>query len=311
MARCFLPLLLAALLLSACAGPGNVEQRDGYVVDRARAAPSHGSRVRHLVIHYTDVDEAESLAVLTGPHVSAHYVLPLRNHHGEARGDPKVYQLVDESRRAWHAGASAWKKRTHLNDTSIGIEIVNTGPDRPYAEVDALLEEAPNAGGAGIGAEIGWAPYPEAQIETLIALARDIVERHGIHPTDVVAHADIAPMRKIDPGPAFPWRRLHEAGIGAWPEEATVARYRARFVPAPPALAILQEALAAWGYPIEVTGELDAQTRAVLRAFQMHFRPADYRGHPDAETAAILWALLERYRPAALAALGGALLATP
>lgn len=286
-------ILLLALLLGACAAPGRLEPRDGYVVDHSRVAPSHHSRVRHLVMHYTDVDEAASLAVLTGPHVSAHYVLPLPARR--RRGEPLIYQLVDESRRAWHAGASAWQDRTNLNDTSIGIEIVNTGPNRPYAEVERLLEENPDA-----AVEIAWAPYPDEQIEALIALSRDIIARHDLRPTDVVAHSDIAPTRKIDPGPAFPWRRLYEAGIGAWPEAQSVARWQAGFTTDPPELATLQAALQAWGHPIEATGELDHQTRAVLRAFQMRFRPTDYRGRPDAETAAILWALLEKYRPAGL-----------
>lgn len=288
-----------ALLLAACAGPGlepataPLEPRPGYVVDHTHVAPSHNSRVRHLVLHYTDVDEAQSLATLTGPHVSSHYVLPLpaRAHRGQAL----VYQLVDEERRAWHAGASAWKRRTNINDTSIGIEIVNTGPDRPYAEVERALEEHPESEPV-----IHWAPYPEAQIEALIALSRDIIERHGIHPTDVVAHSDISPTRKIDPGPAFPWHALYQAGIGVWPEAAAVSRYRDRFDQALPELASLQAALQAWGYPLEVNDQLDTQTRAVLRAFQMRFRPADYRGRPDAESAAILWALLERYHPATL-----------
>ncbi|PMR75205.1 N-acetylmuramoyl-L-alanine amidase [Billgrantia endophytica] len=286
-------LLPLALLLGACAGPEHLERRDGYVVDHFHVSHSHNSRVRHLVVHYTDVDEAESLATLTGPHVSAHYVLPLPAH--QRAGEPLVYQLVDESRRAWHAGASAWKNRTNINDTSIGIEIVNTGPDRPYAEVKQALEsDSENVSG------IHWAPYPDAQIEALIALSRDIIERHAIHPTDVVAHSDIAPTRKIDPGPAFPWYALYEAGIGVWPEDETTARYRDRFDHAPPGLATLQQALQAWGYPLAASGELDTQTRAVLRAFQMRFRPDDYRGQADAETAAILWALLERYQPEAL-----------
>lgn len=258
---------LLALALGACT-PTHLERRDGYVADRSHVSPSHNSRIRHLVIHYTDIDEAASLAVLTGPHVSAHYVLPLpaRTHHGE----PLVYQLVDEERRAWHAGASAWKERTNINDTSVGIEIVNTGPNRPY---------------------------PEAQIEALIALSRDIIERHNIHPTNVVAHSDIAPTRKIDPGPHFPWRELHEAGIGVWPQAQTVARWQARFEAEAVPLATLQEALRAWGYQLEVTGELNRETRAVLRAFQMRFRPANYHGKPDAQSAAILWALLETYQP--------------
>ena len=279
-------LLLLTLTLGACAGPGTLERRAGYTVDHTHVAPSHNSRVRHLVLHYTDGDEAEALATLTGPRVSSHYVLP-------REPERRVYQLVDESRRAWHAGASRWKGSSDLNATSIGLEIVNAGPDRPTAELERDLA-------ANTASAIAWAPYPEAQITTLIALARDLIARHGIEVTNVVAHSDIAPARKIDPGPAFPWQRLHEAGIGPWPEPSAVARWRARFTGNPPSLARLQQALAAWGYGLAVTGEADARTRAVLRAFQMRFRPADYRGLPDAETAALLWALLERYRPEAL-----------
>lgn len=280
LARCWhlLP-LLAAALLAGCAGPATLEPRQGYVVDHGYTAPSHSSRVRHLVLHYTDGGEAHSLATLTGPRVSVHYVVPLPSRW--VHGRPLVYQLVDESRRAWHAGVSAWKQRSNLNDTSIGIEIVNRGPtDTARGRV--------------------WAPYPPAQIDAVIALARDIIARHDIAPTNVVGHSDIAPSRKIDPGPRFPWRQLHEAGIGAWPEEATVAAYLARFRHAPPTLAQLQRALAAYGYALPVTGRLDDRTRDVLRAFQMHFRPSDHDGRPDAETAAILWALLAKYHPSAL-----------
>ena len=264
-----MPCLLA---LTACAAP-TLETRDGYQVDRRYTAPGQSSRVRHLVLHYTDSDARRSLSTLTGPHVSAHYVL--------TREAPKVYQLVDESRRAWHAGASAWHSRTNLNDTSIGIEVVNRGPYQTPA------------GRA-------WTPYPSAQIDTLIALARDIVARHAIDPVDVVGHADIAPRRKIDPGPRFPWYRLYRAGIGAWPETERVMAYQRRFMTSPPSLIQWQRALVAYGYPVDVTGRFDALTHDTLRAFQMHFRPTRHDGYPDAHSAAILWALLEKYRPEAL-----------
>lgn len=286
---------IAGAWLAGCASP-TFEARQGYGVEHRFTSPSHNSRVRHLVLHYTDSDEAESLATLTGPHVSSHYVLPLpARHHA---GQPLVYQLVDESRRAWHAGASAWKDRPNINDTSIGIEIVNSGPDRPYREVERLLDADPEA-----AIDIQWMPYPASQIEALIALSRDIVERHDIHPTDVVAHSDIAPTRKIDPGPAFPWKRLYEAGIGTWPDADRVAHYRRQFDARPPSLTDLQRALAEWGYPLTASGEYDNQTNAVLRSFQMRYRPSDYRGLPDVESAAILWALLEKYRPEALSPL--------
>nr|WP_297458770.1 N-acetylmuramoyl-L-alanine amidase [uncultured Halomonas sp.] len=267
--------LLAAALLAGCSGPATLERRNGYVADHQYTAPSHSSRVHHLVLHYTDGGEARSLATLTGPDVSVHYVVPLPARW--VHGQPRIYQLVDESRRAWHAGVSAWQHRHNLNDTSIGIEIVNRGPtDTTHGRV--------------------WAPYPTQQIDAVIALARDIIIRHGIDPANVVGHSDIAPARKIDPGPRFPWRRLHAAGIGAWPDDATVARYLARFRHDPPTLIQLQRALDAYGYSLEITGQLDDRTHDVLRAFQMHFRPAHYDGQPDAETAAILWALLEKYR---------------
>lgn len=286
-------LILMTLGMTGCSGMSGLESRDGYIIDQRQVSPSHSSRIRHLVIHYTDSDESRSLTVLTGPRVSAHYVLPLpaRRVHGQ----PLVYQLVDESRRAWHAGVSTWKNRTNLNDTSIGIEIVNQGPNQPYAQVERLIETPP-----GHQNTLHWAPYPDAQIDTLIRLAQDLVARHDIDATEVVGHADIAPSRKIDPGPRFPWHRLHEAGIGAWPHADDVAYFRARFSHRLPSLSVLQRALRDYGYPVTVTGQLDAQTRHVLRAFQMHFCPVDYRGLPNAETAAILWALLERYQPEAL-----------
>lgn len=269
-------LTLLALLLAACAWP---ERRDGYRVDHSHPAPGHSSRVYHLVLHYTGHHEARALRTLTGPYVSAHYVMPLpaRFH----RGEPLVYQLVEEQRRAWHAGVSEWGDRRNINDTSIGIEIVNAGP-------------------RGTLYGLYWSRYPDDQIDAVIALAQDIVVRHNIDPVNVVAHSDIAPSRKLDPGPRFPWRRLYEAGVGAWPDDETVACYELLLEAEPPSLIAVQTALRGYGYPITPDGEANAVTRDVVRAFQLHFRQRRHDGILDTETVARLWALLAKYRPAVL-----------
>jgi N-acetyl-anhydromuramyl-L-alanine amidase AmpD len=142
--------------------------------------------------------------------------------------------------------------------------------------------------------------YAPEQIELVIGLARDILDRHpDIDPVNVVGHADVAPDRRADPGPTFPWRTLYEHGIGAWYDDAAVARYFERFEGHPPSPLVLQRALAAYGYRVE-EGGAGPQNRFALRAFQMHYRPTDWSGQPDAETAAILFALIEKYRPETL-----------
>lgn len=259
-------------------------------------SPNQNSRIDYIVIHATSENFAESLRLLTtrtNSPVSSHYLIPEINDPTYPRDSLRVYSLVPEQRRAWHAGVSYWQKEVGLNDRSIGIEVVNefkcTGTDTPVAEI--RLEEV----------ECQFPPYSEAQIELLVDLLNSILSRYpNINPIDIVAHSDIAIMRKSDPGPRFPWRRLYQQGIGAWPDEALAAKYREEFSRTLPSAATLQAALLALGYQVEITGEFDAQTRFALRAFQLHFRPADYSGKVDTETVALLWALLEEYRPGEL-----------
>ncbi|WP_404980431.1 N-acetylmuramoyl-L-alanine amidase [Caballeronia sp. LZ019] len=262
-----------ALTLTACTS--TMQNRGTYIADTQYHAKNADSRVRFLVMHYTEIDEARSLAVLTGDEVSVHYVVPDAPRIRD--GEPVVYQLVPEDQRAWHAGQSYWQGATELNASSIGIENVNLGPvDTPSGR--------------------GWQPYPPAQIDALVKLSRDIVERYRIPPTRVVGHSDIAPQRKIDPGPLFPWRTLYDAGIGAWPDESTVAAHLAGRDPKAPAdVRALQEKLRRYGYDIAADGEFDERTRRVFSAFQMHFRPSDYAGDADAQSDAIAQALLDKY----------------
>lgn len=270
------------LLLAGCSSPYNGKphkliDRGEYKVDTSMPSVAQNERVRFLVLHYTATDDATSLKILTQGEVSAHYLV--KTHPDSIDGKPIVLQLVPESQRAWHAGVSNWHGCSSLNDTSIGIEIVNKG----------FTEKM-------LGRE--WYPYNESQIKLIERLTKDIVERYGIDPTDVVAHSDIAPLRKSDPGPLFPWKRLAQLGVGAWPDDATVTKYiDGRNKQDSASVSIIQQALARYGYQIPQSGELDNETQQVIKAFQMHFRAQDFSGVPDVETEAIALALVEKYRP--------------
>ena len=246
---------LAVLLLSACAS--------GPSIDRSYNSIGQDSRVLFIVLHYTQGNFGGSLRTLTMGQVSSHYLVS---------EDPvRIYGLVDESRRAWHAGASFWKGHTHLNASSIGIEIVNSG----YKNTDQGRV---------------FAPYPPAQIDAVVELVKDIAIRHGVKPERIVGHNDIAPQRKKDPGPLFPWKRLADEGLIAWPDLALAEAKRPEFEAALPELAWFQAKLAEHGFNVSQNGELDALTRDALGTFQMKYRPAKYDGEPDAETAALLFA---------------------
>jgi len=248
--------LLAAwlLLLGGCATP---------LIDTRYSAQGQDSRAQYLILHYTDEPFDRSLRILTQQKVSAHYLV-------SDETPPVAYRLVDENRRAWHAGLSFWKGATLLNASSIGIEIVNLGEEK-------------RADGTRF-----FAPYPPAQIALLLRLVRDIVDRHQIAPDRILGHSDIAPQRKIDPGPLFPWQALADAGLIRWPEADRVAALQAHYQTALPDIGWFQQQLATLGYQTPESGLLDPATRRVIAAFQMRYRPLRYDGQPDAETAALL-----------------------
>lgn len=213
-----------------------------------RPSPNHGprpadGRVDMLVIHYTGMrSAAEALDRLCDPEaeVSAHYLI---------ERDGTVHRMVDESRRAWHAGRAWWQGETDVNGRSIGIELENPGH------------------------EWGYLPFPDAQMAALVVLCRGILARHPIPPGRIVGHSDVAPRRKLDPGELFDWKGLAAAGIGLWPEglDAPVGG------PAPISEADAWAALAAFGY--ETT-----DPAATVAAFQRRFRPARADGRLDPET---------------------------
>ncbi|GGJ96012.1 N-acetylmuramoyl-L-alanine amidase [Pseudomonas matsuisoli] len=253
----FLPLALFLLLLAGCSSGPHIDKR--YV------SANHDSREQFIVLHYTSTGFEQSVKLLTHGEVSAHYLID--------RDPARIYQLVDENRRAWHAGESTWNGRTWLNSSSIGIEMINPG----YR----LNEDGQRV----------WYPYADAQIDELIVLLKDIMQRHGLGPDAVVGHSDIAPQRKVDPGPLFPWKRLADAGLIRWPDAASVERAQAVYANGLPDATWFQGELAKFGYDVPRTGLFDEQTRNVIAAFQMRYRQQRYDGQADAETAALLWVL--------------------
>jgi N-acetylmuramoyl-L-alanine amidase len=252
-------LAMAVLLAGGCA--------TGLRIDNTYTAKSQDSRAQFLIIHYTVGDFPSSLKTLTEGPVSSHYLVQ--------DNPPTIYRLVDDTRRAFHAGVSYWKGATQLNASSIGIEIVNPG-------------ERKNANGTK-----EFVDYPPAQIEVVVALVKQIVAEHQIRGDRILAHSDIAPQRKIDPGPKFPWKRLADEGLIPWPDAARVAAKRPQYEQQFPGVAWFQEKLDTHGFAVPRNGEFDEPTRRVIAAFQMKYRPGKYDGEPDAETAAILDVLTE------------------
>ncbi len=249
-------LSLALLLFGGCAG--------GLRIDDSHTSVSQSSRVQYVVLHYTSTNMENSLRLLTHDGVSSHYLIGDR--------PAKVYRLVDENRRAWHAGVSEWQGRTWLNASTIGIELVNEGyRDAPAGRV--------------------YQPYSDEQIDALILLLKDIVQRHNLPLGSIIGHSDIAPQRKVDPGPLFPWKRLADAGLLPWPDARAVAREQSRFATALPTIGWFQQQLIRQGYSTPQTGVLDKETRNVIAAFQMKYRQRLFDGQPDAETAALLLVL--------------------
>jgi len=239
---------------------------DSPVVLRVVPSPNHSERksaIDMIVLHYTGMKSGEeALARLTDPasHVSSHYLVD---------EDGRIDQLVPEAQRAWHAGLSSWRGITDINSCSIGIEIVNPGHDYGYRD------------------------FPAGQIDAVIGLCRDIVARRNIPAARVLAHSDVAPARKQDPGEKFPWDRLAAAGIGLWAEpsplrEGTTLKPDDRG----PQVAELQRALARFGYAADITHLYDKPTAEIVTAFQRHFRPARVDGIADRSTFATLQRLL-------------------
>ena len=238
---------------------------DTHLVTALYPSPNFGerrgvARPDILLLHYTGMQSCErAIWWLANPqaNVSCHYVVDC---------DGRITQMVAEADRAWHAGAGTWQGYTDINSRSIGIEVHNPGHDMGYPE------------------------FPEAQMQAVVAIGRDIVTRHGIPAAHVLAHSDIAPSRKIDPGEKFDWQRLAAAGVGHWVAAVPVDPFDdgLGLDASDRLVAGTQLQLAAYGYGIATSGILDAASMTVLRAFQRRFRPARIDGRLDPSTGETL-----------------------
>lgn len=214
--------------------------------------------INYLIYHYTACDLATSLKILCDDEadnpVSAHYLI-------DDNGD--IYQLIDEEKRAWHAGKSSWEGREDINSWSIGIELVNPGHGPSYR------------------------PFPQAQMEALAHLSLQLIDRYQIKPWHVLGHADIAPTRKVDPGELFDWKWLASQGIGIMPSLglSPASDY---------SLEMIQKLLKQYGYGVDSSEGNHNHLQAALRAFQMHFTPLDITKQPNVETYQALLSLLEK-----------------
>ena len=233
---------------------------DSSVVERIEASPNFDERTGlarpdMIVLHYTGMQfSQDAIMRLCDPaaRVSSHYVVVENG---------AIVQLVPEVRRAWHAGISSWGGDTDINSRSIGIEICNPGHD------------------------FGYPDYPARQIAAVITLCRSIMTRNIVRPENVVAHSDVAPSRKQDPGEKFPWKRLAQSGIGLWAEPVPVTEGPVlNFNDSGDKVTDLQKALAEYGFGIDINGSYDAATRDAVTAFQRHFRAAKVDGVCDVST---------------------------
>ncbi len=239
-----------------------------YGAARCVPSPNHGERAGGrkpdmILLHYTGMETADAALdwlCRDESQVSCHYFV---------HEDGRIDQLVPESRRAWHAGRSIWKGETDINSASIGVEIANAGHPG------------------------GLPDFPDAQIKAVVELCRDCGQRWSIAPERVLAHSDVAPIRKVDPGEKFPWKRLHEAGVGHWIEPTAISggRFFQRGDEGQP-VAALQSMLSLYGYGTEISGVFSEKTEGDVAAFQRHFRPARVDGIADMSTIDTLHRLL-------------------
>lgn len=280
----FIFIFSTIILFLGCSSTGPNGIRTFDIDNTSYVAKNKDSRIKFIVLHYTAANDESSLKTLSQDSVSVHYVVTTKDR------DP-IYSLVPNNERAWHAGKSSFDGRSNINDSSIGIEIVNLGYNttKPFkAKQNGKLAFRPREYYYG---------YTDVQIEKIVFLINYLKHTYRISDKNIIGHSDVAPLRKQDPGPRFPWRVLYyKYGIGQWYDENDKhffqSKWEAFHTMSPKEIKC---ELKKYGYDINDTDEWDDDSRKVIYAFQARFRPEKANGNMDLETYAIIKALNKKY----------------
>lgn len=266
-------LFLMLLLLAGCTSTEKI-----YEIDNERySSIGKNERIQFIVLHYTATTNDVSIRALTQGEVSSHYLIL----EGD---DDKIYNLVPDNERAWHAGVSEFRGRNNINDTSIGIEIVNEGIATEFRSYPTyyLYDH--------------YVDYDKKQIEKVGQLLLKLKNKYSIADRNIIAHSDIAPSRKTDPGAKFPWKLLYDKyGVGAWYDEVDKEFFMLNTDMSTISIQEIKDELRLYGYKINNTDIWDKESKDVIYAFQLHFNPKNLTAEMDLETFAILKALNKKY----------------
>ncbi|MGL4393105.1 MAG: N-acetylmuramoyl-L-alanine amidase [Fusobacteriaceae bacterium] len=308
MKNCFL-LVLIGIFLSACSSNkitirtpepnGEKIQLEPFDLDDNYASKSYNTRMRSIIVHYTAIPREASLRILTNGGVSSHFLVT-------DNPDDDIFIMVPEEKRAWHAGISFYDKRSDFNDISLGIEIVyvidRNNPTYNGGELGKFLEDFSKKNGSKKLSQIKAPPnnifpeYTEDQIKKVAYLIAYLKDKYEIRDKYILGHGDIAPQRKIDPGPKFPWKRLFfEYNIGYWYDAQEKDRIMSSKIYNYETISTIKKEFIKFGYDMNDTPTWDNAAKKVVYAFQTHFRPEKADGIVDKETFAILKALNLKY----------------
>lgn len=275
-----------SIFLLSCS---SMEKNHFKIDSKTYRAKSYDNRIKSIILHYTAINNEKSIRALTEGQVSSHYLIT------DKEKDP-IYSLVDDQKRAWHAGKSEFLGRTNLNDSSIGIEIVNLGYVSPKNVLHPQVTKLKSSKESFIEKDL-FIPYDEVQIKKVAFLVKELSEKYRVAPKFILGHSDISFDRKKDPGPLFPWKFLYEEyGVGAWYEEVDKLEYMNPEEFSKMSIEDIKAEFRKYGYELPKTEVWDLPSVQGVYAFQMHFRPENIDGIVDLETLAILKALNKKYR---------------